>query len=104
KAFASRIGSHIEYESPVVRIAHRDDGVRVVVRRTAGTRELAADYLVCAIPFTTLRDVEIDPPFPAEKRRAIAQLRNTAVTRTFVECRTRFWTASGLSGDAITDG
>jgi monoamine oxidase len=64
---------------------------------------VTADRIVCAVPFTTLRDVEISPAFSPLKQRAIEDALSTSVTRTFMQCRTRFWTANGLSGGASTD-
>ena len=103
RAFASRLRGHIRYGAPVVSITHNPASVRVSVKDLSGVHEMAADRVVCAIPFTTLRDVEITPPLSALKHRAIAEALSTDVTRTFLQCRTRFWTASGLSGGAATD-
>ena len=103
RAFASRLRDQIHYGAAVVRIAHDDDGVRVGVRDASGVHEVAADRVVCAIPFSVLRDVEVTPAFGVEKERAVRELPNTSVTRVYLQFRTRFWQAAGLIGGASTD-
>src|SRR6185295_9752265 len=43
------------------------------------------------------------PPFSEEKTRAIEGLSYGSSTKVFLQTRTRFWTAKGLSGFACTD-
>jgi len=61
------------------------------------------DRIVCAIPFTVLRRLDVAPAFSREKRSAIENLRYTSVARVYVQTRTRFWSSDGLSGNASTD-
>jgi monoamine oxidase len=103
KAFASKLRERIHYGAPVVGLTHDAASVRVAVKDASGVHQVTGDRLVCAVPFTTLRDVEISPAFSPLKQRAIAEALSTAVTRTFLQCRARFWTAAGLSGGASTD-
>ena len=103
KAFASRLRDRIHYGAPVVRIVHGAASVRLSVKDASGLHEVTADRAICAVPFTTLRDVEISPAFSPLTQRAIVEALSTSVTRTFLQCRTRFWTAGGLSGGASTD-
>ena len=103
RAFASRLRAQIHYGAAVVRIGHGTDGVRVGVRDASGVHEVAADRVVCAIPFSVLRDVAVTPAFSAEKGRAVRELPNTSVTRVYLQFRTRFWEAAGLAGGASTD-
>jgi hypothetical protein len=77
--------------------------VRVVATQAGAPRAFTADLVVCAIPFTLLRRVEVAAPFAPDKRSAIQHLQYTSVTRVFVQTRTRFWTAEGLSANASTD-
>ena len=103
KAFADRLRDRIQYGAPVVRIMSGPASVRLAVKDASGIHEVTADRVVCAVPFTTLRDVEVSPGFSPLKQRAIEEALSTSVTRTFLQCRTRFWSASGLSGGASTD-
>jgi monoamine oxidase len=59
--------------------------------------------VIFAIPFTTLRNIEIRPRLSKEKEQAIAQLSYYPGTRFLLQSRTRFWRAQDLSGSARTD-
>ena len=103
KALAARLGANIHYGTPAIRLEQHATGVRVVAAQGGATRTFTGDRLVCAIPFSVLRRLEVSPQFGREKRAVIDQLHYTSVVRTFVQTRTRFWTAEGLSGNASTD-
>jgi len=60
-------------------------------------------YLICTIPFSVLKGIEIVPPFSPEKQRAIAEQSYDSVTRIYLQTRTRYWESEGLNGFAITD-
>jgi len=102
-ALAARLTDRIQYGSPVVRIEQDAAAVRAVVKAGDAHRTLSADHLICTVPFPVLRKVEIAPPLPAEKRRAIAELGLTSVARIWLQTRTRFWESQGLSGVVLTD-
>ncbi|MGB7923839.1 MAG: flavin monoamine oxidase family protein [Pyrinomonadaceae bacterium] len=103
KAFAARLADKIHYGSPVVRVEHDVKGVRVVFMQ-AGTRvSITGDRLLCAIPFSTLKQIEVAPVFSPEKRQAIEQLPYTSVARVYLQSRKRFWIDEGLSGQCATD-
>jgi monoamine oxidase len=103
RAFASVLKGRIRYGSEVRSISQDDDGVEVIARTAAGEHPYEGDYLVCALPFTTLRRIEVDPPFSYAKRRAIEQLPCTSVIRIFLQMREKFWLKDQLSGAAFTD-
>jgi monoamine oxidase len=103
KAFAARLGEQLRYGAAVVRIEQDGGAVRVIYQQ-AGTRQtLKGDYLICAIPFPTLKRIEISPAFSAEKQQAIAQHAYDSVTRVFLQLKGRPWQREGLSGFATTD-
>ncbi len=56
------------------------------------------DYVVCAIPFSTLRAVEIDPLFSNIKMRAIREVNYASSQKTMMLCRERFWEKEGIFG------
>ena len=103
-AFALRLAGKIRYGSPVVRIERAGGGsLRVICREAGGSQNLSADRLVIAVPFSVLRNIEIDPPFSDPKSRAIRQLLYASSSKVFLQTRTRFWAREGLSGFASTD-
>ncbi len=102
-AFAARHKEKIHYGAPVVKISQQARGVRVTFSRAGTHRAISADYLICAIPFSVLRQIEVTPRFSADKRRAIEELPYISVTRVFLQSRSRFWVQEGLGGFAATD-
>ncbi len=103
KAFAARLAEKIHYGAPVVRIEHDARSVRVVFLQAGTHQTIPGDYLVCAIPFSVLKHVEISPPFTPEKRRAIAELTFTPAARVFLQTRKRYWVERGFNGFGQTD-
>jgi monoamine oxidase len=91
RAFASRLEGKIRYQCPVIGIEPGSTGVAVSYRSTAGVERLAADYAICAIPFSTLRHVAIDPLLSPPKMTAIAELPNTSVCRVYVPVADTSW-------------
>jgi monoamine oxidase len=101
---ARALGDRIHYRAALVRIEQDRKQVTVTVAEGGGHRhKLSGDYLVCAIPFPVLRAIQVVPAFSAGKQRAIRELRYLSVARVFLQTKSRFWTASGLSGYAATD-
>ncbi len=104
KAFASRLSRLIRYGSPVVAIRQGTEGVEAVVETAAGTREaVRGDLMICAIPFTVLRSIPVEPAFPAYKRGVIDTISSGSVTRVELQTRRRFWEDRGENGFATID-
>ena len=103
KAFATRLSERIRYGAPVVRIEHDAQGVRCVFLQAGTHHTLSADYLICAIPFSVLRDLEVSPPFSPGKQRAVEELPYFSAARVSLQYRERFWLERGLGGSASTD-
>ena len=103
RAFAERLAGRIRYGCPVLRIEHDSRGARVFYRNGRSIESLAAGYVVCAVPFSTLRSVAFSPALKPEKRSAIARLPYESVTRIYLQSRERYWIREGVSGFAETD-
>lgn len=102
RAFADRLAPRIRYGAAVERVRHDASGVVVSFRQAGELRELHGDHAVCTIPFPVVRTIDVAPLSPA-KRQAIAELPYANATKAFLQTRTRFWRAAGLSGFADTD-
>lgn len=103
KAFAERLADRIRYASPVVRIEQDAHGVKAIFEQVDSYQTLTADHLICAVPFTVQRDIQVAPAFPLEKQRAIEQLPYLSASKIFLQSKQRFWTSKGLSGFGTTD-
>ena len=101
-AFAARLGDRIRYGAPVIRVEQDAQGVRAVVQRDGSREVVSGDFLICAIPFTVLRSLEISPAFSSAKQKAIEQLNYSAASRVYLQSATRYWTKSGKTGFGMT--
>ncbi len=109
-------------ESKMYRLRHGNDGLPIalakdlrgrvllntVVRAIEQTRssvrvavddgrrhQLAADFVVLALPASTLKDIAFDPPLHPDQQQAFARLRYGAATRVALQFETRFWKRFG---------
>jgi len=99
KAFAERLAPRIRYDSPVDRIEPGKTSVSVVI----GRERLTADHVICTIPFSVLRNLDVSSSFSPQKARAIEQLPYTSVVRVFLQFSRKAWTAENLYVLTTTD-
>lgn len=92
RAFAERLEADIHYGTPVVRIEQDDERVRVVYAEGGSHQTAEGDYLVCTLPFSVLRHLDVTQALSAERRQLIGALPYTSVTRVYVQCREQVWT------------
>ena len=103
KAFAIRLSEKVHYSAPVVRIEQDQQGVRAVFLRAASYHTIAGDRLICAVPFSVQKNIEVVPGFSVEKQTAIEQLPYFSGSKIFLQSRKRFWANGGGRGFATTD-
>lgn len=97
KAFAAALGDRVKLGSKVVRLEQSDFDVTVTYLDAQGLQhELRAERCVCALPFSTLREVLIATPFADDKMHAIENLQYMPAARCYFQTRTRFWTCDPL--------
>ena len=102
-ALAKRLGSRLWLGAEVKRIAHDEHGVRVSFVRGGRVEHLEAERVICAIPYSVLRHVDIEPLFTPRKMRAVHEVPMVSVARIFAHLDRRFWVERGEAGDAETD-
>jgi monoamine oxidase len=102
---AERVASHIEMGSVLEAVSQRADGrFTLTFRRDSGTRTVIARHVVLAMPFTLLRDVELDVPMSSAKRRAIAELGYGTNAKLMIGFSSRPWRERhGSNGSVVTD-
>jgi monoamine oxidase len=103
KAFAAALGSRVRYGAAVHRIAQNEAAITLSVMSGGAMAEVRADRAVIAIPFSVLRQTEMDGSFSLPKRAAIQNLRYVSLVHVYLQSRTRFWKQHGLSGSVTTD-
>jgi monoamine oxidase len=104
KAFAQRLADKIHYGAPVVRIEQDANSARAIFLHNGSPETMSADHILCAMPFSVLRRVELPAAnFSERKRDIIQKLPYDAVSRVYLQAKKRFWEEKGLSGFAFTN-
>lgn len=102
-AMASRLADRIIYDARVVRIEQDARDVSAIVTQNGLQQSLHADAMICTIPFSILRSIEIHPRFTSLKHQAMEQLRYAPVVKVAFQTKSRYWQKQGLSGFAEMD-
>ena len=100
ETMAASLKSDVRLKQVVEGITQTNGGVEV--RCTNGNR-FAAQAVICAVPFSTLRNVVVDPKLPAAKDQIIAQLPYARVTNIFFDVLEPYWELDGLPPLMWTD-
>jgi monoamine oxidase len=103
KAFAEKLTNKIHYGSAVVKIEQDASQARVVYLSGGRQQNVTADNVVCTIPFSVLRDIDL-PGLSSRKKEIINNTRYDAVSRVYLQTKNRFWEDKGLNGFAFTSG
>lgn len=102
KAFAQRLAGKIHYGAPAVKIEQDAAHARVTFVERGTRQTIAGDRVLCALPFSLLRDIELPTTFSDQKRQVIKSLKYDSVSRVYLQGRKRSWEEKGLNGFAIT--
>lgn len=94
-ALAAPLGGRLRLSTELVAVTHRGRTVKASIRHAGGASHIDCDYLVLALPATTLCRVPITPALPAQQHDAIAKLRYGRATKTLLQFSRRFWRAPG---------
>lgn len=103
RAMAKSLGTVVRYRAAAVRIEQSVGAMRVDYVEHGRSKTIRATHVVLAIPFSTLRLIDVRPALSSPKSRAIADLPYFPATRILLQSRDRFWEAASLSGSARTD-
>ncbi len=94
-AIAARLGDRIRLKSEVVAVSQRGPGVRVTIKDAHSQSHASCDYLLLALPATTLRRIPMTPSLPARQHDAIAALKYGRATKTLLQFARPFWRVRG---------
>ena len=105
RALADRLEAEIETGVRLEALRERADGsFELSVVRGAASETLMAPSLVLALPFTLLRQVQMDMELPSVKRRAIQELGYGTNAKLMMGFDDRVWRSRhGSSGSVLTD-
>jgi monoamine oxidase len=102
RAFYAQMPDRVRFGAEVHAIEHDEDSVTVHYRTLGRTFAVTADYAICTLPFSVLREIEVTPTFSREKQKAIRELNYCASTKILFQTRTRFWERDGIVGGTTT--
>jgi monoamine oxidase len=103
---AARLGGQIQYGMKLQRARKTPaGGVELTLRRGSSTVSATHDAVVFAIPFSTLREVELDASLglPAEKLFAIQNLAYGTNAKMMLGFNGPFWLGLGSNGQSYSD-
>ena len=103
RAFAEKLAGKVVYGAVVSKVEQDAKGARVTFKRAGTAETLAADYVVCAIPFAVLGRVEFAPRLSERKTRVRDELTYELAARAFMQTRERFWERARWNGFAVAD-
>jgi len=93
----------VRLHAPVTSISALPDEVRVTYKQGDSHYKISSAFAILAIPLTTARRIEFNPPLPDAHRRMVHELSYGAVTKVLIEYRKRFWNERSWNGRLVTD-
>lgn len=93
----------VELGATLRAVKARGDGWTLTFERDATSFDVDADHVVLTIPFTRLREVDIQAELPAAKRKAIDEIGYGTNAKLMVGFSDRVWRAAGSNGSSYTD-
>ena len=69
----------------------------------AGEATVEADFVVCALPFSILGDIEFSPPLSPERAAVVSATKFRSALRIYLQMAQPYWRDGGNNGFAVTD-
>jgi monoamine oxidase len=92
---AKALGPRVRLRTILRRITQTGRGVTAALESDGRIEEARADYLICALPATTLRDITFAPALPEPFRTALTHLKYGAATKTALQFTRAPWRKRG---------
>lgn len=102
RALAERLANKIHYNAPVVRMEQDEMSARAVVMQNGTPEVLSTDRVLCTVPFSVMRSIQLPANFPEKKIKAINELNYANVSRVYLQTKKRSWEEVGLNGFGLT--
>jgi monoamine oxidase len=92
---ARSLGARLRLGTALRAVSQSTGGIRASLQTPGGAEQGEADFLICAIPTTTLREVTFEPAMPTSQRDAIHTLKYGAATKTALQFDRATWRQRG---------
>jgi len=93
----------VRMNAAVISIRTLPDEVAVTYKQADTYLTINSTFAILAIPLTTARLVEFNPPLPSAHQRMVNEVSYGAVTKVMIQYRKRFWDDRGWNGRLTTD-
>jgi len=93
----------VRLNAPVTSVRVLGNEVAVTYLQGNSHFKISSAFAILAIPLTTARLIEFNPPLPDAHRRMVDEVSYGAVTKVLIEYRKRFWDDRGWNGRLVTD-
>lgn len=103
QSFARALDGAVTYQAAVEQVTSRATSTRVTYSHHGVTQSVAADYVLCTVPLTTLSQIDFDPPLPEDRRATLRALDRFPALRVYLQVRNRDWLTPGANGYGATD-
>jgi monoamine oxidase len=97
---AKRLKGELHFRQVVTSIAADPSGVTV---RTKDGKRFEARAVICALPFSTLRRIRLEPALEGVQATAVANLPHQMITQVALTVQRPFWEQDGVSPSMWTD-
>jgi monoamine oxidase len=103
-AMAAAVGDGLYLNTVACAVRYDQASVRVALRSAGGDQtEMKADYVILAVPVTTLRAIDVMPALPPEQAKVFSRLKYGRVTKSLLQFDRRFWKRKDRSPAYGTD-
>lgn len=93
----------VRMNAEVTSINNMEEKISVTYKQEDAFQTISGAFAVLAIPLTTARLIEFNPPLPALHQSMINEISYGAITKVLIEYRKRFWKDLGWNGRLSTD-
>lgn len=103
-AFATKLDDTIHYRSSLQGIENQADVVNLRIATTNGEENWQCDHVILALPFSSLRSVDVSGDFPSDRKAIVDDMPYTQICRTYLQTASRFWEQDKALSAVYTDG
>jgi len=100
EAMANEIKRGVQLNAAVTALQTSAAGAQVT---TAAGQTLSADFAVCTVPLTMLRDIAVRPALPATQAKAVAEIPYDDHMEVYFDVLEPYWEVDGLASSLWTD-
>lgn len=103
QALSRLLGSYVVLEHRLVSIRGKKRAFQLTFETPCGTQVVNADWVILALPFSILREIDTGDLLPPLKRNIVTNLGYGSNAKLLVGLNSRPWRGHGFNGDVYSD-